>query len=252
VFHTSYLNASFCFDLSLLSTPSYRRNKVAFEVVALLFNRLSNWRDIEESYEGRCKAGLVLVDLTAAYDTVWHQGLTLKLLQIIPDRHLVRFIVDIISNRSFILKTSDGQCSSLRRVKNGVPQGSTLASNFFNICISDIPDTVSTQYGYADDLALLFFHKCWNEVEEVLPLDMQSIAEYLSSWRLRLSTAKTKCAAFHLNNRESSRKLAVTVNGTTIPFTQTPTYVGVTLDRQLTFSNTWKASVAKSEPVIAS
>ena len=48
--------------------------------------------DIEESYEGRRKAGLVLVDLTAAYDTVWHQGLALKLLQTIPDRHLVRFI----------------------------------------------------------------------------------------------------------------------------------------------------------------
>jgi len=26
----------------------------------------------------------------------------------------------------------------------------------FNIYISDIPDTVSTQYDYADDLALLF------------------------------------------------------------------------------------------------
>jgi len=48
------------------------------------------------------------VDLTAAYDTVWHQGLAMKLLQTILDRHLVRFIVNIISNRSFILKTSDG------------------------------------------------------------------------------------------------------------------------------------------------
>ena len=95
--------------------------------------------DIEESCEGRRKAGLVLVDLTAAYDTVWHQGLALKLLQTIPDRHLVRFIVDIISNRSFILKTSDGQCSRLRRLTHGVPQGSTLAPMLFNIYISAIP-----------------------------------------------------------------------------------------------------------------
>ena len=49
----------------------------------------------------------------------------------------------------------------------------------FNIYISDIPDIVSTQYGYVDDLALLVSHKCWNEVEEVLSLDMQRIAEYL-------------------------------------------------------------------------
>jgi len=71
--------------------------------------------------------------------------------------------------------------------------------------------------------------------EEVLSLDTQRIAEYLSPWWLRLSTAKTTCTVFHLNNRASSRRLAVTVNGTTIPYTQTPTYLGVTLDRQLTF-----------------
>jgi len=41
--------------------------------------------DIKESYEGRRKAGLTLVDVTAAYDTAWHQGLVLKLLQTIPD-----------------------------------------------------------------------------------------------------------------------------------------------------------------------
>ena len=52
---------------------------------------------------------------------------------------------------------------------------------------------------------------------------------YLSAWRLRLSTAKTTCTAFHLNNRESSRKLAVIVNSTTIPYTQSPTYLGAVM-----------------------
>jgi len=145
---------------------------------------------------------------------------------------MVCFIVQIISNRSFILKTGDGQCSCIRPLNNGVPQGSTLAPMLFNIYINDIPDTVSTQYGYADDPALLFSHKCWNEVEDVLSLDMQRVADYLSAW---LSTAKTTCTAFHLNYRESSRELAVTVNGTTIRYVQNPTYLGVTLDRQLTF-----------------
>jgi len=92
----------------------------------------------------------VLVDLTAAYDPVWHQDLEMKLLLTIPDRHLVRFIVDIISNHSFILKISDGQYGRFRRLKSGVPQGSMLAPMLFNTFISDIPDTVSTQYGYAD------------------------------------------------------------------------------------------------------
>ena len=48
--------------------------------------------DIENGFEERKKACLVLVHLTAAYDTVWHSGLTLKMLHVIPDHHMVRFL----------------------------------------------------------------------------------------------------------------------------------------------------------------
>ena len=33
-------------------------------------------QNIENSFEAKKKAGDVFVDLTAAYDTVWHRGLT--------------------------------------------------------------------------------------------------------------------------------------------------------------------------------
>ena len=195
--------------------------------------KLSN--DIESSFESRLKAGAVLVDLTAAYDTVWHQGLILKLLWTIPDRHLVRFIADILANRSFVLKTSDGQSSRPRRLRNGVPQGSVLAPMLFNIYISDLPNTTSKQYGYADDLALLYSDKSWPKVEEALTKDMTLIADYLETWRLKLSVAKTTTTAFHLNTKEARRQLTVNLNGTPLPYNATPTYLGVKFDRQLTF-----------------
>ena len=37
-------------------------------------------QNIEDSFEAKKKAGAVFVDLTAAYDTVCHRGLTCKLL----------------------------------------------------------------------------------------------------------------------------------------------------------------------------
>ena len=111
--------------------------------------------DIEAGFEAKQKVGVVLVDLTAAYDTVWLRGLHLKLLRMVPDVHMVSFVMELLTNRSFKLKTSDGQVSRLRRLRNGVPQGSTLSPTLFNIYISDIPQTTSMQYGYADDLALL-------------------------------------------------------------------------------------------------
>ena len=45
--------------------------------------------DIEVGFEHNQKVGVALVDLTAAYDTVWLRGLHLKLLRMLPDRHMV-------------------------------------------------------------------------------------------------------------------------------------------------------------------
>ena len=44
----------------------------------------------------------------------------LKLLRTIPDRHKVGFIMDMLSNRSFVVHSSDGWRSALRRMKSGV------------------------------------------------------------------------------------------------------------------------------------
>ena len=118
--------------------------------------------DIENGFEERKKAGLVLVDLTASCDTVWHSGLALKMIHVIPDHHMVRFLCELLSNRGFTLQTSDGRLGRPRSLKNGVPQGSTLSPLLFNIYISDLPHTQSQQYGYADDLALLYVDKDWN------------------------------------------------------------------------------------------
>ncbi|KAJ4939523.1 hypothetical protein JOQ06_028971, partial [Pogonophryne albipinna] len=126
-------------------------------------------QDIEDSFQDNEKAGVVYLDLTAAYDTVWLRGLHLKLLRTIPDRHTVKFIMETLSNRSFILQTSSGQCSRLRRLKNG------------------------------------------------------------------LSVGKTVAAAYHLSTREARRELEVRVDNKCLEVQQAPKYLGVHLDRTLSF-----------------
>ena len=54
------------------------------------------------SFERGNKAGVILVDQTAVYDTVWHQGLILKLLLKVPDKQIVRFLSNILANQSFL------------------------------------------------------------------------------------------------------------------------------------------------------
>ena len=113
-------------------------------------------QNIEDSFEAKKKAGAVFVDLTAAYDTVWHRGLTCKLLRLLPDKHMARMIMELVRNRRFTLTTGDSKQSRLRRLKNGVPQGSVLAPLLFNNYVYDLPSTVSRRDAYADDLELLY------------------------------------------------------------------------------------------------
>ena len=72
-------------------------------------------------------------------------------------------------------------------------------------------------------------------MERTLNQDMTTLSEYLQTWLLKLSHTKTVTAAFHLHNREAKRELKVCNIGKTLPFSPVPTYLGVKLDRSLTY-----------------
>ena len=93
---------------------------------------------------------------------------------------MVRMIMEFVQNRSFTLTTGDSKQSRLRRLRNGVPQGSVLAL---------LPGN-------------------WKDLEGTLGQDMSTLSN-LQTWRLKLSHTKTVTAAFHLNNREAKRELKV-------------------------------------------
>ena len=177
----------------------FRRRKSTIDQVVLLT------QNIEDSFEAKKKAGAVFIDLTAAYDTVWHRGLTCKLLRLLPDKHMVKMIMELVQNRSFTLTTGE----RLHHLKNGVPQGSVLAPLLFNIYTYDLPSMISRKFAYADNLALLHSSGNWKDLERTFSQDMSTLSAYLQTWRLKLSHTKTVTAAFHLNNREAKRELKV-------------------------------------------
>ena len=147
---------------------------------------------------------------------------------------MVKMIMELVRNRSFTLTTGDSKQSRLRHLKNGVPQGSVLAPLLF-IYTYNLSSTISRKFAYADDLALLHSSGNWKDLEGTLSQDMSTLSAYLQTWRLKLSHTKTVTTAFHLNNREAKRELKVYNNGRLLPFCPTPTYLGVKLDRLLTF-----------------
>ena len=118
----------------------------------------------------------MFVDMTDAYDTLWHRGLTCKLFKLLPDKHM-----ELVRSRSFTLTTGDSKQSRLRRLRNGLPQGSVLGPLFFNIYTYDLPSMTSQKYACADDLALLYASRDWKAVEDTLSQGMTTLSAYLQT-----------------------------------------------------------------------
>ena len=99
----------------------------------------------------------------------------------------------------------------------------------------DLPSMISRKFAYADDLVLLHSSGNWKDLEGTLSQDMCTLSAYFQTWRLKLSHTKTVTAAFQLNNREAKRELKVYNNGRLLPLCPISTYLGVKLDKSLTF-----------------
>ena len=81
----------------------------------------------------------------------------------------------------------------------------------------------------------MHFSENWKNLEGTLSQDISTLSAYLQTWRLKLSHTKTVTAAFHLNNQETKRELKLYNYDKRLPLCPTPTYLGIKLDRSLTF-----------------
>lgn len=95
---------------------------------------------IEIGFDQNLKTGVIFIDLSSAYDTVWRDGLLLKLIDIIPCIHLIELLENMLTNR-LIKVYLNGKSSKTKMLNNGLPQGSVLAPLLFNLYTSDMPVT---------------------------------------------------------------------------------------------------------------
>lgn len=177
--------------------------------------------------------GVVFVDLSAAYDTVNIGRLLGKVQSLTKDNDFVRFLGEMLQNRRFQVSLY-AKKSRWRIQKNGLPQGSVLAPILFNIYTNDQPQDLSS-FLYADDLALATQTKSFEEAEDNLGAALEGLGKFYEDNALKPNPSKTESCVFHLRNRQAQRTLNITWRGTKIEHNDHPKYLGITLDRALTF-----------------
>jgi len=65
--------------------------------------------------------------------------------------------------------------------------------------------------------------------------DMARMSHFCRQWRLKPSVSKTISSVFHLHNTSATRELSVYPDGQRLRHECHPTYLGVTLDRTLSY-----------------
>ena len=200
---------------------------------------------IEDGFQKGLVTGAVFVDLSAAYDTVNHRLLLKKILELTKDLALTDLIGALLKDRRFFVVLNNKQ-SRWRQQRNGLPQGSVLAPLLYNIYTNDQPmDQNTERFIYADDLCVTSQENSFEAVEANLTTALDELLLYYERNHLHANPAKTQVCSFHLRNREAHQLLNIRWSGTPLEHCTHPVYLGVTLDRTLTFKEHIKNTKAK-------
>ena len=144
----------------------------------------------------------VALDISKAFDRVWHAGLLHKLRSYGISGQIYGRISSFLSNRRLQV-VLDGKSSDEYPVNAGVPQGSILGLTVFLLHINDLPvDVICNIAIYADDTTL--HSKCDQasdlrqqlELAAELESDLQDTVDWGSKWLVDFNTRKTQLVLF--------------------------------------------------------
>ena len=117
---------------------------------------LSITHDFYKSFDDGYEVRGVFLDISKAFDKVWHDGVIFKLQENGISSNLLNVLKHFLTNRKQRV-VLNGQSSSWTNVKAGVPQGSILGPLLFLIYINDLADGLSSNTKLlADDTSLFF------------------------------------------------------------------------------------------------
>lgn len=224
---------AWCCQEEVLPTVQFgfRAKHSSTHQAARLAHTIANWKRNHRS------VGVVSLDVASAFDSVWHDGLLHKLINIDLDAHLTRLIASWLTDRQFFVQMGSRK-SSLRTIAAGCPQGSSLSPHLFNIYTADLKPPDCEVFMFADDVAIAAEGLQQRRITRRLNEALEDIDNYYETWHLQLNHNKTTATFFPLDRKKKRLPAGpLKFADHNVEFSRELKYLGVTFDDRLSFKS---------------
>ena len=190
---------------------------------------------------------LSTIDFFKAFDSVWHPALFHKLISAGLPLCFARWTQSLLSDKRASVVFQNHK-SRLFRVRRGAPQGSVLGPVLFSLFINDLPASLPSSVScslYADDLAIWSSSASAPTAVEVTQGALSRLERWSEHWCLPLNPSKCEASFFSVDPHKANLQPNVLLLGSRLRFNPTPTFLGVTFDRTLSFSENVSSLKAK-------
>ena len=201
---------------------------------------------IHESFELSREVRYVFLDISKAFDKVWHEGLLFKLQQNGISGTLFKLFASYLSNR-YQRVVLNGCESEWGLVESGVPLGSALGPLLFLIYINDLEKGILSEVKFfAYDTSL--FSIVTDPVQSALDLnhDLYLIGNWAHQWKMSFNPDPTKQAIEVLFSQKRKNVVhpPLFFNNQTVSRSAEHKHLGLILDSKLSFSKHLSVKIA--------
>ena len=196
----------------------------------------------------------VFLDLSNAFDKVWHDGIIFKLKAYDVEGELLSLLKIYLENREQRV-VLNGPTSEWRKIMSGIPQGSVLGPLLFLIYINDLPDGINSLCKiFADNTSLLSkvsdIHKSASNLND----DLEKIIYWAYQWKMQFNPDPNKQANEVIFSRKtSSNNLShppIKFNNNDISKCPHQKHLGIVLDSKLNFNAHADQKIKKCNRII--
>ena len=190
----------------------------------------------------------VYLDISKAFDRVWHDGLIHKLKRCGVSGQLLLLIQSFLKDRKQ-RTVLNGQSSSWGDISAGVPQGSILGPLFFLVYINDLAVGLKCNAKlFADDTSLFTVVEDSNTAANDINHDLDLISQWAHTWRMSFNPDPQKQAVeltFSRKKTEVDHPI-ILFNNIPVKKVNEHKHLGIILDSKLSFSAHIKSAISKT------